>query len=310
MDRLQVVFLGTDSRISSVILNAIASAHQVVGVVEGFTHPRSGTAPIEWSKRQLRYLLCQYGDRVSLQYSAMQLRVPYFSATRQNRPELYAFLEQLSADIGCVASFPHLIPGNMLALPRYGFINCHPSLLPNYRGANPWFWQYYAMEQIGGVTIHAIDAGEDTGDILNQQMFIIEPGWPLATFKEKTAVIGAEMMVEVLTQIVAGTLHAVPQRHLPCAVHARSIKPDEPLIDWMAWSLPHVWHVLRGSQEELHALPLPVRGFTWLIQDYEPCACSEMPGTVQRDARGYYAAHAQGKIRLALRCSPRRLLHR
>ncbi len=163
---------------------------------------------------------------------------------------------------------PFLFPAMMLTLPRWGFLNCHPSLLPNYRGPNPWFWQYYQMEQMGGVTIHRLDAGEDTGDILVQESFPIEPGWELARFKAVTARRGAALMVQVLQDLCTGNIHPSAQRHLPCAVRARNIRPDEPLFDWENWPIARAWHMLRGTLDDLHSLPAPqglLPGMAWQV---------------------------------------------
>ncbi len=311
VDKLRVLFFGASSRYGLLMLQAIAGSHQVIGVVEGMQTPPPEGARHALPLRVAHHLLSRYGSRPSLEYSAARLHIPYFIATRNNRQELHEFIADQHPDIACVAAFPFLLPTTMLALPRWGFLNAHPSLLPNYRGPNPWFWQYFLMERVGGVTIHRIDAGADTGDILRQHAFIIEPGWELSRFKTIAARTGAMLMVQVLQQFCTGAIHPIVQRHLPCAVHARKVRPDEPLFDWGGWPIERAWHILRGTLDELHALPAvdsALPGFAWKVLHFEQCPCFEMPGTVHHDRHGYYAAHREGKIRLRRTWSLRRCL--
>jgi len=306
-ERLRVVFVGSDCPFSQCMVQAIAKAHTVIGIIEGTKDQHLKG----FASAQISYLRWRYWGGVSLQHTAEQLNVPYFLASRDTRRKIIPFLQLLRPDIGCVTIYPWLIPAEALTVPKYGFINCHPSLLPNYRGADPFFWQFYTMERLGGVTIHQIDEGEDTGDIICQQSFPIELGWELAQFRTVITRVSQELMVSALNQISAGTAERVPQRHLPSPVHARSVRPDEPLVNWVEWPIERVWHLLRGTAEVLHALPpanglLP--GYDWKVLDYTRCRCTEAAGEIHLDAQGFYAAHPEGKIRLRRVWSFRRFL--
>ena len=86
----------------------------------------------------------------------------------ETNSQLNFFLKDLEPfDLGLLAWWPHLIPMSLLNLPKHGFINMHPSLLPYNRGRNPNFWALTDQTPFG-VSILFADAGIDTGDIIAQ----------------------------------------------------------------------------------------------------------------------------------------------
>lgn len=89
---------------------------------------------------------------------------------------LKQWIERYKIDVVFVITFPWRIPAPILSLPRLGFFNFHYALLPNYKGAHPIFWQIRNGEPFGGLTIHRMDAGFDSGPIAIQQKVPIAPG--------------------------------------------------------------------------------------------------------------------------------------
>ena len=75
-------------------------------------------------------------------------------------------LTRLDFDAITVACFSRKLPASVLRLPRLGCLNVHPSLLPAHRGPDPLFWIYHDGDETGGVTIHLMDEGFDTGPIV------------------------------------------------------------------------------------------------------------------------------------------------
>lgn len=90
--------------------------------------------------------------------------------------DLVDFMAALDIDIICVNSMLHLLPSSVFSLPPFGALNLHPAGLPKYRGPNPLFWQFYRQEEQIGVTIHFIDEGEDSGNIVKQAFIPMQPG--------------------------------------------------------------------------------------------------------------------------------------
>src|SRR5258708_37577811 len=104
--------------------------------------------------------------------------------------EFRSQLEALRPDAIIVVGYGRIIPPWMLALPRYGNINVHASLLPKYRGAAPVQWAIAQGETVSGVTTMRIDEGLDTGDILLQRQMEIRSEDTAVTLAPKLAKLG------------------------------------------------------------------------------------------------------------------------
>ena len=129
----------------------------------------------------------------------------------RNNLELRARLEGIAPDAILVVAYGRIIPGWMLELPRFGNLNLHGSLLPKYRGAAPIQWAVARGETVTGVTTMRIDEGLDTGDMLLQRELAIGPEETAADVYPSLAQIGAELMLETLRGLEAGTITPVPQ---------------------------------------------------------------------------------------------------
>jgi len=120
-------------------------------------------------------------------------------------------LKSLNLDIAVVCSFNYKIPKVVLDIPKDGFINVHPSLLPKYRGGNPYSAVIMNNEKETGVTLHLMDEGFDTGDILLQKKFPLSPNETMGTLFNKTNFMGLEMLIEVLQNYELGVLNRTKQ---------------------------------------------------------------------------------------------------
>ncbi len=286
---MRVLFLGRSHGFSLAPLLALAEHHEIVAVVES-----AGRG----AKRSLR-------DR-ALAAFAQQRGVPYLELDRANRDALEPFVRAAAPDLLAIASLTQLLAPAILALPRHGAINLHPSLLPRWPGPYPWLWQYLAFEREIGVTVHALDAGEDSGPIYAQERVAVEVGLPLAELTARVEPIGARLMAAVADALAAGTAQPQPQpqgaRPTP---RARAVRRDEKLIDFANWPLDHCWHALRGTQNWLDGVDWPQgrwRGAKWGIGALErgasSLAATGSAGRVARDGAGYFVAHREGKIRV------------
>lgn len=111
-------------------------------------------------------------------------------------------VRSLNPDIIFSVYYRKILSRELLQLPRRGCVNIHPGLLPKYRGTTPTAWAIQNGETTFGITIHYMDEGIDTGDILVQQEFPIfaeETGYELYTRSMK---LGAEMLKENFYNIV------------------------------------------------------------------------------------------------------------
>ena len=107
---------------------------------------------------------------------AWQHHIPIFEAGNLRAPAVQNFVAKLAPDVACVACFAQRIPPALLAMPRHGFLNVHPSRLPAYRGPAPLFWQWRHGETQTGVTVHWMDERLDTGPIATQSALTLPDG--------------------------------------------------------------------------------------------------------------------------------------
>src|SRR5271154_7441433 len=141
---------------------------------------------------------------------ALQLTVAQPTSIKNNY-EFRAQLTALNPDAIIVVGYGRIIPQWMIDLPRLGNLNLHASLLPKYRGAAPIQWAIARGETITGVTTMRIDAGLDTGDILLQKEVSINPDDTAETISPRLAAIGADLTVETMRGLLAGSIHPRPQ---------------------------------------------------------------------------------------------------
>ena len=131
----------------------------------------------------------------------------------RNNPEFRAQLEVIAPECIVVVAYGRIIPAWMLALPRFGCINLHASLLPKHRGAAPIQWAVAMGEQVTGNTTMLLEEGLDTGPILLQRTLDIAPDQTAADLFPILAQAGAPLVVESLAGLANGTIRPQPQNH-------------------------------------------------------------------------------------------------
>ena len=124
----------------------------------------------------------------------------------KNNAEFRAELEAIQPDAILVVAYGRIIPKWMLDLPRLGNLNLHGSLLPKYRGAAPVQWAIANGEGSTGATTMRIDEGLDTGDILLQREMALAPSMTAVDVFPLLAEMGADLMMETLRGLDAGTI--------------------------------------------------------------------------------------------------------
>src|SRR5512146_1919395 len=160
--------------------------------------------------------------------------------------EFRAALERLVPRAIVVVGYGRIIPQWMIDLPPLGNLNLHASRLPKYRGAAPIQWAIAMGETVTGVTTMRIDAGLDTGDILLQKEIPIAPGDTAETLAPRMAAVGADLMVETLRGLGAGTIQPRPQDHSRATL-APILKREDGLIDFRR-TADEISNRLRGFQ--------------------------------------------------------------
>lgn len=140
-------------------------------------------------------------------------------------------LRALNADVAVVTAYGKILPQDVLDAPRRGCVNVHASLLPRFRGAAPIQWAIAAGDEKTGVCLMRMDAGMDTGGVIDRAELAIGPDDTSASLHDTLCVLGGEVLRRSLARYVAGELQPVPQP-TQGVVMAPIIKKEDGHLDW------------------------------------------------------------------------------
>jgi folate-dependent phosphoribosylglycinamide formyltransferase PurN len=133
-----------------------------------------------------------------------------------DHPNSAAFVQQaksLGVDLIVVAAFGRILQRALIEVPRVGCINVHPSFLPRYRGPEPWYWALANGEKTTGVTVHHIDEGIDTGDVILQEELEIHPHETESSLRDRSIQVASGLLRKAVPLLLAGTAPRIPQDH-------------------------------------------------------------------------------------------------
>lgn len=193
---MRVVFMGTPDFAVPVLEAILQAGHQVLGV---YTQP---------DKPKGRGKSMQY---TPVKEKALEYDIPVFQPVRVREPEVIEEIRSLKPDIIIVVAFGQILSEELLAVPPYGCVNVHASLLPKYRGAAPIQRVIMDGEKESGVTTMYMAKGLDTGDMIEQTVVPIAPKETGGSYHDKLAKAGADLCVSTMQKIEAGTAQRIPQ---------------------------------------------------------------------------------------------------
>jgi methionyl-tRNA formyltransferase len=245
---LRVVYFGTPGFAVPTLEHVINSRHQVVGVVTQPDRPRGR------------------GQQVTagpVKALAVAQGLPVHQPEKLSRDLFESTLVALQADIGVVAAYGKILPDWLLATPRLGLINVHASILPKYRGASPIHRAVMAGDAETGVTIMRVVKALDAGPLLAVTRVPIGQDDTTTIVESLLAIKGAELLVQTLDAIEAGTATGTPQDE-SLVTYAPKIAKTEGVVDWSQpadrihnqirglWPWPHAFSYLSGVRHILH----------------------------------------------------------
>ena len=213
---MRIVFMGTPDFAVPSLKALVQAGHEICGV---FTQP---------DKPKNRGMKLQPPPVKEL---ALELGLSVYQPAKLRDGEALEALRELNPDLIAVAAYGKILPVDILELPRLGCVNVHSSLLPKYRGAAPINWAILNGEDETGVTIMYMAEGMDTGDILAQAKTPININENAAQLFDRLAVMGADLLVETVKELEAGTVRPIPQDDA-LSSHAAMLSREQSPMDW------------------------------------------------------------------------------
>lgn len=174
------------------------------------------------------------GQRVAappVKTRALEANVPVVQPTKLRTGEFGRWVREQNVDFALVVAYGRILPEDVLAAPRLGCINVHASLLPRYRGAAPITWCIVRGERETGVTLMQMDAGMDTGDMLEQFRLPIGDSETAGELALRLAVVGGNAVRTGIPKLLAGQY--VPKKQNDAeATLAPILKKEDGRIPW------------------------------------------------------------------------------
>ncbi|NLV86403.1 MAG: methionyl-tRNA formyltransferase [Clostridiales bacterium] len=213
---MRIVFMGTPDFAAASLSALIDGGFNVVGV---FTQPdRPKNRGMKLCSSPVKEL-------------ALENDIPVFQPDKMRDGKALEMLESLKPDIVAVVAYGRILPDEILAVPPFGSINIHGSLLPKYRGAAPIQWAVLNGEKVTGVTSMYIASELDSGDIIHTSETEIGEFETSCELFQRLKLMGAELLCKTLVDIKSGTAPRTPQDH-SLASFAPMLSKEQSPIDW------------------------------------------------------------------------------
>ena len=137
-----------------------------------------------------------------LEFTSLKNNIPFKRYKEINSEEVFQYVKSCTPDLCVIAHFEKLIKIPILEIPKLGFINLHPSLLPFYRGMAPQHWPIINGEQETGISVHYVDAGIDTGDIIVQERIPISEDMYVSDLQNQWLQIYSHIVLDAINRII------------------------------------------------------------------------------------------------------------
>lgn len=177
---------------------------------------------------------------------ADRLGIPFVTVPDVNGPSFLERVRRWAPDVNASMSFDQILRRPLLEVAPGGFVNCHAGALPFYRGRNVLNWALINGEGRIGVTVHHIDEGIDTGDIILQRFFDVGADDDYAVVLERATHLCAMTLLDALHQIAAGSATRTPQERVhPVGAYRSRRRQGDEWIDW-TWSSGRIHDFVRA----------------------------------------------------------------
>lgn len=169
--------------------------------------------------------------RIAVKEVLYDTYIPLYQPRNVNDAAFASALRRLEPDLFVSMYFGKVFQPELLAIPRYGCVNVHNSLLPRYRGQAPDLWAVANGDSEAGQTMHYLDEGVDSGDIIASLAIPIAPDDTGYSLGVKLEDLGVRLFKEAFPAVLSGTAKRTPQDH-SLATRCRAPRPEDARIDW------------------------------------------------------------------------------
>ena len=261
---MRVVFMGTPDFASASLKKLIEEEFEIVGV---FTQPdKPKGRGMEMSFSPVKELALQHG-------------LPVYQPEKMRDGTALAILEELRPDILAVVAYGRILPDEMLALPKYGAVNVHGSLLPKYRGAAPIQWAVLNGDKVTGVSTMYLAHDMDTGDVFYTEETQIGEFETSGELFDRLKVMGAALLVKTLRDIESGIAPRTPQNHAE-ASYVKMLDKSICPIDWNKNPREIVKHIYGLQPWPVATMELEGKSYRVFAAAYSGRKSSKTPGSL------------------------------
>ncbi len=261
---MRIVFMGTPDFAAASLEKLIEEKFDVVGV---FTQPdKPKGRGMEMSFSPVKELALQHG-------------LPVFQPEKMRDGKALAQIEELQPDILVVVAYGRILPDDILAVPKFGAINVHGSLLPKYRGAAPIQWSVLNGDKVTGVSTMYLASEMDTGDIIYTSSTEIGEYETSGELFDRLMNMGAELLVKTLIDIENGSAPRTPQDHSQASYVGQLDKSICP-IDWNKTPRQVLKHIYGLQPWPVATMELEGKTYRVFGADYTTNHTDKAPGCV------------------------------
>ena len=261
---MRVVFMGTPDLAAESLAALSRAGFDIAGV---FTQPDRPKG------RGMKLAACE------TKKLALELGYPVFQPESLKTGEAAELLRSLAPELLCVVAYGKLLPDEILAIPKYGAVNVHGSLLPRYRGASPIQWSVLNGDEYAGVTTMYLAHDMDAGDIIYQSAVPVGEYETAGELFDRLAGLGGELLVKTVSAIEAGAAPRRPQNHAEATYVGQLDKSLCP-IDWTGSPREIIKHVCGLNPWPVATMELAGETLKVFAARYTDTVTDKAPGRV------------------------------
>jgi len=261
---MRIVFMGTPDFAAASLGKLIEEKFDVVGV---FTQPdKPKGRGMEMSFSPVKELALKHG-------------LPVYQPVKMRDGSALAQIKELQPDILVVVAYGRILPDDILAVPQYGAVNVHGSLLPKYRGAAPIQWSVLNGDKVTGVSTMYLASEMDTGDVIYTSSTEIGEYESSGELFDRLMNMGAELLVKTLVDIEKGIAPRTPQDHSEATYVGQLDKSICP-IEWNKTPRQVLKHIYGLQPWPVATMELEGKTYRVFAAEYTENRTEKAPGSV------------------------------